>query len=268
MKKISTLLIGTLFSLSLLAYDGTRLSVTSVSNTKLSMEIDGRRYNIGVNDDVMIRDLEPGRHTIRITKVSQRFDDRNNRGWNIFGGNRNRQDVIYNSTLYVKEGYFYDITITRFGKVVLDERRMDRNDEWYSDNDDDRDRDYRDDRDRDNDRDWNDRDGRDRNGNGNGYGYMRPMDQRDFQRAKETIDRESFDNSKLVMARQIIDRNYFSAEQAKQLAQLFSFDSYKLDLAKHIYKNTTDKGNFFILYDVFSFSSYKEDLAKYIREYR
>ncbi len=66
----------------------------------------------------------------------------------------------------------------------------------------------------------------------------------------------------------MIDQNYFTAEQVKQLAQMYSFDNYKLDIAKYAYKNTLNKQDYFILYEVFQFSNSKEDLANYIRQFK
>jgi hypothetical protein len=46
-----------------------------------------------------------------------------------------------------RNGYHFDILVNRFGKVLIDERRIDPNDEWYNDDD------YYD-RNNDRDRDW------------------------------------------------------------------------------------------------------------------
>jgi hypothetical protein len=46
MKKIFTLLLSSLFSLSLLAYDGSRLSISTASNSKMDIrvEVDGKKF--------------------------------------------------------------------------------------------------------------------------------------------------------------------------------------------------------------------------------
>ena len=62
--------------------------------------------------------------------------------------------------------------------------------------------------------------------------------------------------------------NYFTTVQVKEIVQLFSFENSKLDIAKHAYKNTIDKGNYFTVADCFTFSNNKDELMRYIREYR
>jgi hypothetical protein len=69
----------------------------------------------------------------------------------------------------------------------------------------------------------------------------------------------------MTTARSIIDEYYFMAAQAKQLVQLFVFESNKLEIAKYLYRKTTDKKNYFIVYTAFTFSKTKEELAEYIR---
>ena len=67
MKTIFTLLLSALFSLSSMAYDGTRLTVTSISNQKIFVEVDGRRYSMRENT-VSIRDIRPGTHNVRVLR--------------------------------------------------------------------------------------------------------------------------------------------------------------------------------------------------------
>jgi len=66
MKKIFTLLTGSLFSLTLLAYDGSRLSISTVSNsTDLKIEIDGRRVKLRDNS-ITISNVNEGTQNIWI----------------------------------------------------------------------------------------------------------------------------------------------------------------------------------------------------------
>jgi hypothetical protein len=48
------------------------------------------------------------------------------------------------------------------------------------------------------------------------------------------------------------------------MAQQFSFEDDKLQVAKMAFNRTIDKANYHLLYSIFSYSSSKEDLAKYI----
>ena len=278
MKIIFTLLLSTIFSLASMAYDGTRLTVTSVSNNKMYVEIDGRRYNLNGNT-VSISNIRPGTHTVRVLRELKR-----KAGWNLDNGNR-REATIYNIKIAFRNGYHFDIVVNRFGKVLIDERRMDPSDDWYDEDDS-----Y----DRNNDREWDDTPGNDRNRDNRVYdnsdpddrdngdyeddrnnddpryddNYDRAMTSNRFGQAKETLRREWFENTRLETAKQIIDQNYFTSQQVKELVLLFTFENNRLDIAKYAYGKTVDKGNYFIMNDAFTFNGNKEKLSEYIREYK
>lgn len=269
MKTIFTLLLSTLFSLSLMAYDGTRLTVTSISKQKIFVEVDGRRYSMKENT-VSVRDIRPGTHTVRVLREVKRKS-----GWNSGFGNK-REEVIYSIKATMRDGYHFDILVNRFGKVMIDERRIDRNADWYED-----DGDYDDDDGyygNDRDKDWDyDRDNRDYDNDGRNGRNDRSVD-RDlrydemtdaaFNQAKESLRREWFENTRLSTAKQVIDRNYFTSRQVKELVLLFTFENNRLDIAKYAYSKTVDKGNYFIMNDAFSMSKNKEELNNFIRAQR
>ncbi|HLF44907.1 MAG TPA: DUF4476 domain-containing protein [Chitinophagaceae bacterium] len=253
MKTIFTFLFCTLFVFSSFAVDDTRITISSISNNKLQVEVDGRRYQMN-DKGISIRDLRSGYHTVKIYREQKK----NNRIWNFGNGNK-KQETIYNSRVYLKVGHHFDILVNRFGKVMVDERRIDRNDDWYDEADDDR---YNDDRDR-NRENRNSRDNRYDNNNNN-----RVMSDQEFIRAKESLQREWFENKRMATAMQLFDRNYFLSRQVKELLQLFNSENNKLDLAKYAYGRTTDQSVYYIINDVFAFSSSREELARYIRDYR
>jgi len=60
------------------------------------------------------------------------------------------------------------------------------------------------------------------------------------------------------------ETNYFTVAQAKQLIQLVSSESNRLELAKSSYNNIVDPVNFSQLYDIFSSQSSKNELAAYV----
>ena len=285
MKTIFTLLLSSLFSLSSMAYDGTRLTVTSVSNNKMFVEVDGRRYNLDAHT-ITITNIRPGVHNVRVLREVKR-----KKGWNIDIWTK-REDVIYSIKATLKNGYDFDIVVNRFGKVMIDERRIDDTDDWYDDDDDaydnsDRDRDFdenpanRDDKDwgnnrndrndRDYDNDADDRDDRNgKNDRDDDYddNYSRSMSSLDFNQAKESLRKEWFENKRLATAKLIIERNYFTSQQVKELMLLFTFENNRLDIAKYAYGKTVDKGNYFMLNEAFTFNNNKEALKEYIRQYQ
>ena len=278
MKIIFTLLLSTIFSLASLAYDGTRLTVTSISHNKMFVEVNGRRYNLDGNT-VSIANIRPGTHTVRVLREMKRKT-----GWGINNGNR-REEVIYSIRATLRDGFHFDILVNRFGKVMIDERRIDPNDDWYTDDDydnerrddrnwkgdrDDRDKEYedkRDDRNMDYEEDESaDEDVQDERDDDYDDNYGRSMSSHDFSQAKESLRKEWFENTRMTTAKQIIDRNNFTSQQVKELMLLFTFENNRLDIAKYAYGKTVDKGNYFVVNDAFTFNS-KEKLNEYIRDY-
>lgn len=239
MKKFFTLLLSSLFSLSLLAFDGNRLSVATVANgMNLSIEIDGRKFKMQDNS-ITLSNLSEGSHNIRI------YRDKKKNG-NGFGfGQAKKQEIIYASNIYLKRGFHTDITINRFGKVLVDERRIANNDsdEWFEDED------IYDDGSWDN-------------------GYSNVMTTRDFESVKEQIRKEWFESSRLVSVKTIISKNNFTTQQVKEMMLLFTFENNRLEVAKAAYRRTVDKQRYFELNDAFTFSSSRDDLARFIRESR
>lgn len=267
MKTIFTLLLSSLFSLASFAYDGVRLTISSVTSNRMFVEVDGRRYNLDGNT-VTIRDIRSGYHNVKVYREAKRNNGR------IIGNKNRREQTLYNTRVHLKDGYHFDIVVNRFGKVLVDERKMDRNDEWYTDDDDyyendrdrdrENDRDNRDNRDRRDNRDYDD-DRYDRNERDLGYDEMSDAA---FNQAKESLKREWFENTRLSTAKQVIDRNYFTSRQVKELVLLFTFENNRLDIAKYAYSKTVDKGNYFIMNDALSMTKNKEELNNFIREHR
>jgi hypothetical protein len=93
------------------------------------------------------------------------------------------------------------------------------------------------------------------------------MSDYEFDRVLDNISKERFENNMLRSATQIINSNYFTSQQVKELLQLFGFENNKLDLAKLAYDKTVDQRNFSIINDVFSYSSSRDELARYIRNH-
>lgn len=96
-------------------------------------------------------------------------------------------------------------------------------------------------------------------------GCPMPMSANDFANAKRTIAAKSFDNTKLDMAKQIVNSNCITSAQVKELMGLFSFDNNRLEFAKAAYAHTYDKGNYYMVSDGFDFESNGKALMQYIR---
>lgn len=238
MKRFFTLLMFLAGFSSLFAqgrYGRSILSVTNGSFENIKIQVDGKVYNmVGRNDDIVISNLYPGYHSIKIYKEDKR---RNNGRLNFY----NRYQLIFQKSVNLSKGYQLDFMVNRFGRVFMDEAIWDNN--YYDDQ-------------------------QPNNHNDNWSNNNRQMDQQVFEQLKTTLQNESFDNSKLTMAKQAIGSNWVSTSQVKQLLELFSYEDNKLVLAKYAYPYTTDRNNYFLLYDGFTYSSSKEELAKFIRDYK
>ena len=95
-------------------------------------------------------------------------------------------------------------------------------------------------------------------------GCQYPMEWSSFKSAKETVEKASFEDTKLSTAKSILGSNCVSAEQVMQICKLFSFEASKLDFAKFAYGKTTDKGNYFKVNNVFDFDASKTELNNFV----
>lgn len=239
MKKIFTLTIFSLAALLSFADDGRndgKLSITNLSKQDVRIEVDGRLIN-DVNNVVAIPGLSAGYHTVKVYRNKRN----GNRIFNVTG----KQQLLYSSTVTIKPRTELQITINRNGQTSMNEVRMPagrgRGNGGYG-------------RDRDRDNDWNDRND--------------VMNDRTFSVQLDALQRERFEATRFDIAQQLISRNYFTTAQVKQIAQTFSFDNNRLELAKKAYGKTVDKQYYAVLYDVLSSANSRRELATYMNNYR
>lgn len=90
------------------------------------------------------------------------------------------------------------------------------------------------------------------------------MKHADFRQAKTQIENESFDNSRLNLAKQIVSGNKMSATQITEICKLFSFENNALDFAKFAYQFCTEPNKYYLVNEVFKFDSSKRELNDYI----
>jgi hypothetical protein len=250
MKNIFTLLLTTL-SVSAFAYDGGKLTITVPSSKNVKVFIDGRAYQNNDNT-IVLNNIQPGNHSITVHKNKKNNNNNGNYGRNQKDRRYNQGDILYNSNVYVRQSYHVDVMINRFGKALVDERVINGNrkddDDWY-------DGDYQ--------------KGNDNNGgyNNGGYnnGYRQAMNDYDFNQLLQKIQKQWL--GKISSAKEAVNNNYFNTYQVKQVLQIFSSESDRLELVKLSYKNVVDQQNFRQLYDLFSYESQSE-LDRYIRDFR
>jgi hypothetical protein len=100
------------------------------------------------------------------------------------------------------------------------------------------------------------------------YGCPYPMPRPDFEQAKQSISSKSFEDSKLTIAKQIINTNCLLSSQVKEIMLLFSFEDTRLELAKYCYGYTLDIGNYYKVNDAFTFESSIDELNNYIATFK
>jgi hypothetical protein len=253
MKTIFTLLASLIMSMAVFAVPAntgakpkSMLTVKSNDQSDVRVVLDGKRFESGSNS-IMIRDLNSGYHTIKV------YRQKNNGFFNIIG---QFYEVVYSTSLKVKQGTHITITVDRNGRANVQETKIQGRLNRDRDRDLNRDHDFNYDRDGQ----WGDYD--------SNYGYERGMDDREFSQVLQAINKEWLESNKLRSAIQIVKTNSLTSAQVKEMALLFSFENNKLELAKQAYTNTVDKRNYYMINDVFSFGSSKEELNRYIRNVR
>ncbi|MDY0344209.1 MAG: DUF4476 domain-containing protein [Lentimicrobium sp.] len=89
----------------------------------------------------------------------------------------------------------------------------------------------------------------------------------DFAQIIRTIRKESFNNTKLNLAKQIVRAKHcFTVNQIKEIIVLFDFDETRLELAEFAWDYTLDRENYYQVADAFSFNQTREKLMKYLEK--
>lgn len=250
MKAIFTILAATALTISSFAqqqFRTNKLTIGSTGNTPIRVMVDGSRYSSNNGQGITLKNLTMGYHTVKVFVKKNGRSYTNNQGGGNYGNNGSYQS-IYTAQVLLKANTHTDITINRFGKVMVDEQQMG---VGYNNDEDDED--------------WGDNGNWSGNNNGNWNNGQQVMSDRVFEQFKQTLRNESFENTRVTLAKQTIATNFFTAAQVKDIVNVFSFESYKLEIAKYAYDYTVDKGSYFMINDAFSFSNSKEELNNYIR---
>ena len=92
------------------------------------------------------------------------------------------------------------------------------------------------------------------------------MSPQDFDEAYAMIQRESFDDTRLTIAKQVVASNKMTVNQIAQIARLFSYESNRLEFTKFAYPYCIEKNKYYLLYEVFDHDSSKQELNEYIQK--
>ncbi|MEP7277289.1 MAG: DUF4476 domain-containing protein [Bacteroidota bacterium] len=245
MKKIFTLGLGILISIASFAGAYGRLTVATEANSNIKVTVDGNHFNQqSANSSVVFENLQPGFHSVSVYQLSDKrtgmFNRKQSAGYRL----------VYTASVHIKPLFTTTIQLNRYGKAQVNEQPMRggydnrRNDGGYDNNDRNNHNDYY--------------------GRNNGKDYGHAISNEDFFAAERVMDREN-DNGRLLFAKRIMDDNFLSAEQVKELARFFSFDNIRLDFAKYAYYKTTDKDNFSVVCNAFSSKTGRDEVMSFIK---
>ena len=95
-------------------------------------------------------------------------------------------------------------------------------------------------------------------------GCVNPV--QDMGNIMAAIDDESFDEGKMIVAKQATSKKCLTVDQIKQIMDEFSFSKNKLDFAKYGYKRCYNPDDYYQVNAAFDFSSDKEKLNEYIND--
>ena len=267
MKKISTLGFGILISMvSFASFAPSRLTVSAEGNANIKVTVDGSRFDQqSFSNSVVFDNLQPGFHAVKVYQLTEKR-------FGIFGRRQGTEyRLVYNASVNIKPLFATTIEVNRFGNAQVIEqplhggyrtRDWDNDNHRYSDNDG-----YKK-----NDRDYDGRQYGNDYGNNGGYNgnsaYGRTISNEDFFAAERVMERENFDDARLLYSKRLVDDNYLCSEQVKELARFFSFDNKRLDFAKYAYNRTTDKNNFSVVCNAFSSGYSRDQLMNFIKSCR
>lgn len=244
MNKAFTLLLSMILFLASSGYAfQNRLTINSNSNSDIRVLIDGKTYQLDKNRNdrqMMLNNLRPGTRNIKIY-----MQKNNTNRWQGNINNERNMQLLYNGNLYIRDGVDVDVSINRFGKVFVDEQTINRDYE-YDDRYDNRNNDRNDN--------WE----RDRN--------RQPMNDRSFLQLKQTLARESMEDSRLNLAKTVINNSSIGSSQVKELMAQFNFEANKLELAKYCYRFATDKQYYYSVAEGLNFSNSKNELLRFIQQ--
>jgi hypothetical protein len=142
MKAIFTILAATALTISSFAqqqFRTNKLTIGSTGNTPIRVMVDGSRYSSNNGQGITLKNLTMGYHTVKVFVKKNGRSFTNNQGGGNYGNNGSYQS-IYTAQVLLKANTHTDITINRFGKVMVDEQQMgvgynnDEDDEDWGDN--------------------------------------------------------------------------------------------------------------------------------------
>ncbi|MBP9189721.1 MAG: DUF4476 domain-containing protein, partial [Chitinophagales bacterium] len=85
-----------------------------------------------------------------------------------------------------------------------------------------------------------------------------------FKQLLDVIEDQWYDDSKLQVAQQALQSNWFTTAQVARMMNTMWYEDTKLELAKSAYSKVLDKSDYYLVNKEFWYSSSVESLSKYI----
>ncbi len=98
----------------------------------------------------------------------------------------------------------------------------------------------------------------------NNYQSYPCMQETDFNQALAVINQQSYDNTRLTVAKQLVANNQLCAQQIIDVCKAFSFENNKLEFAKYAYPYCTEQNKYYLVNSVFTYESSKRELDEFI----
>lgn len=87
----------------------------------------------------------------------------------------------------------------------------------------------------------------------------------EFMGMLDALKKESFESTKMEMAKTMFGNRDLSSAQVFDIAKVFTMESNRLEFSKYAYSRTYDRKNYYKVYDAFTFSSSKKELSNYMK---
>jgi hypothetical protein len=88
----------------------------------------------------------------------------------------------------------------------------------------------------------------------------------DVTNMKSKIEAQAFKDERMDRAKYVTKDYCFVSKQVVSIMESFSFEDAKLEMAKDLYDQTTDKNNYDIVVDAFVHKSDRDELKKFIAQ--
>ena len=270
-KAIFTLALALNFVIASASHESSILKVTVSPNRTFTASLDNRATM--TSTFAQFDNVLAGSHELRIVGEVPYINPRAISAVRPANHGAQVAPVIFNGFVNIPENSIVDATIDNYGtfRIVSVTPLGNQYNAFQTGYGDDHHSDYgqghHSDPDHDGDHDRDHHNGYDQTNYNNGYGYQYvpapAMCPAEFDLLKQIIADKWFEDTKMEIAKQAIEKKGVTSQQVLELMNMMTFESSKMDLAKFAYNYTADKNNYFIVNNGFTFESSIAELNRY-----